>query len=652
MRRCLRGDRDAFAELVRRYTGLVFSVAVGCGLRPEDAEDATQDAFILAFRRLTNLREPDSFRPWLCRIAVRQAHDARAKRLREVPTDVSPLLADATEPRPGYLLFEREEDCRQIVGDALDRLPEALRLPFVMHEIGGATPVEVAEALSITRNAVDRRLNRAREHVREYLRRCGLEADALDILRSHSIALATGGELLSRVMEGLRGVTPEGAERGRTWGPGQVATSVLGIAAIVGSLAGMAGVTPTPWGALKAEASMAAVAARKGGMAVTIAPGPRPKVRLLMRPGEELDGWQAAEPGRNPSLPAAAGRERAGASPVAVTANPYGIFKLFTPTYGEVTLSLRARADAAPFTAIVGLVLDGGNGQSLVWKDEANIWRCQDYGDGRPLEINVAPVRGEWRDLIIVYRTWSASHDVYFDGARAAAAASLGPAAVGRAVTGIYVSAGRGATGSPFYFSDMRVSARDSNALRAARPGRQLAPAKPPPLDRMGLQGGVLAGQALDPANPTVHVSPAARVAGWVDVRVENRHKSTGGVYVIETPTWGDHSTSFRHVDVETPPGESRHVVSIDREAPDQAGVYHIVLAGAAETSPEFVASGTNWPHERPVWDNVTDIAGWSATEIDAAIATGTVIAPWVHTEGNVARSEAGAVAVRVVVGN
>ena len=650
VRRCLRGDRDAFAELVRRYTGLVFSVAVGCGLRPEDAEDATQDAFILAFRRLARLREPDSFRPWLCRIAVRQAQDVRNRRLREVPTDMTPLLADAVDPRPGYALFEREEDSRRIVGDALERLPDTLRLPFVMHEIGGASPVEVAEALSITRNAVDRRLNRAREHVRAHLRRCGLEADALDLLRSHAVTLTAGGELLSRVMGGLRGVSPEGATRGRTWGHEHVAASVLGLAAIVGSLGGMSAILPSPWGTLKTDPSSAVTTAGPAAMTVTMARGPRPQVRLLMRPGEELLGWQAVEPGRNAGVPIRAAGAAPGDAAGAVTANPYGIVKPVDATHGEITLSARIRVPPGPYNSQLGVTLDHRRvAQPLLWKDETDTWHYHDH-EAEDAAVAIGPVEGRWRDVIIVYRTWAGDYDLYLDGRRIARRIVHGAWSAGVPVTGLYMTSGRGADGSPLHFSDILLSARDGASIRNARPGRPVAPRAARPSDRMALNAGYLAGQELDPLQPSVRVAPGASLDGWLDITLINRHGAAAAFHVIETPTWGDHEASFREVAGPWGPGETRRVHRVQRRAPLTPGTYRLVVAGAAETAPAYVAAGTNWPVGRPAWNDGTDIAGWSDDEIDQTHGVGSLSAPWTMEREGVGRVGVAVAAVEVVV--
>ena len=81
-------------------------------------------------------------------------------------------------------------------------------------------------------------------------------------------------------------------------------------------------------------------------------------------------------------------------------------------------------------------------------------------------------------------------------------------------------------------------------------------------------------------------------------------------------------------------------------------GTYYVIVAGAAETSPAFVASGTNWPVGEPRWGDGTDISGWSEALVQEAMATGTAMAPWLGDDGGEQPAEVGAIAVRVVVEN
>jgi RNA polymerase sigma-70 factor (ECF subfamily) len=636
-----RGDRDAFAELVRRYQDTVLALAYAKTLSRADAEDVTQQTFLTAYERLNQLRSPDSFAGWLTRVAYSQATTLLRKRGRETVTDVHQDFRHMPEAHVAQERFEWTEDVSRLIAAALRSLPEQLRAPFVLRYMRGASYESIAETLLIGVRAAEKRAQRGRRQVREFLERHGIREIGLTPALFPLLRCDVADSVTSRI-DGRPANSPNSG-----WGRMPVAASALGVAALIGTLGGIAGVLPVPWGTLKAQGS---AGAEGRAIDVTIVPGAKPRIQLLMRPGEELEGWEALEPDRDFGLPARVVDNAYGGKPVAVTSNAYGIHKRTAETHGEVTLSLRVRVNKAPSNTLVGLMLNHSpQGQSLLWKDEANVWRCGD-GVGSQVAHDIDAVEGRWRDVIVVYRTWSARYDLYLDGDMVARDAVLSRTAAGKSVTGVYLSSGRGDKGAPLYFANMRVSGRDSVGVRAARPGQPLPPPSPKQLDRMTLYGGSLAGNPVDPADPVVTIAPGSRLSGWLDISVTNEHLASGEFRVIETPTWGTHAAAFREVNIHVPPGATRHIVNVDRRAPLVTGVYHLILAGAAETEARFVASGTNWPHNAPVWDNGTDIAGWNDRQIAVATTSGTVMAPWLSAEGDFGATEVGAVAVRVVV--
>lgn len=74
------GDRDAFDALVGVYYRAVYRTAMAALQRQEDAEDVTQDAFVLAWRKVSAFRGDSTFKTWLLTIVWRQALDRRARR--------------------------------------------------------------------------------------------------------------------------------------------------------------------------------------------------------------------------------------------------------------------------------------------------------------------------------------------------------------------------------------------------------------------------------------------------------------------------------------------------------------------------------------------------------------------------------------------
>ncbi len=130
-----------------------------------DARDATQEAFVAAWRRIGGLRDTDRFDAWLQRIAVNAARmtlRARGRRrVREIPSgDVASLaaLASASDDRSAFL---ERSDADQL-GIALARLPVDQRTILVLHHLEGHAVAELAEILEIPAGTVKSRLHTAR----------------------------------------------------------------------------------------------------------------------------------------------------------------------------------------------------------------------------------------------------------------------------------------------------------------------------------------------------------------------------------------------------------------------------------------------------------------------------------------------------------
>lgn len=126
--RCLRGEDAAWADLVARYQGLIYSVPRRMGLAPDDAADVFQTVCILLYQRLGSVREPSRLGGWLLTTATREAIRAARRRRagsldddevhREDPPDVRPLADERREA------LERA----QILRSALAELPERCRI--------------------------------------------------------------------------------------------------------------------------------------------------------------------------------------------------------------------------------------------------------------------------------------------------------------------------------------------------------------------------------------------------------------------------------------------------------------------------------------------------------------------------------------------
>lgn len=170
-----RGEKRAFVEIVARHQVMVCGVALGVLGDFTAGEDAAQEAFVTAWRKIQELREPEKLKAWLAQIA-RNAALGHLRRRRGVEfSEVDEEQADEGQPLPDQQAAGREESV--LVREALAKLPENYRMPLVLFYRQDQSVREVAETLRISEDAVKQRLARGRELLRE--RMSGLIENAL-----------------------------------------------------------------------------------------------------------------------------------------------------------------------------------------------------------------------------------------------------------------------------------------------------------------------------------------------------------------------------------------------------------------------------------------------------------------------------------------
>ncbi|WP_405777961.1 RNA polymerase sigma factor [Streptomyces sp. NBC_00859] len=158
------GDAQAYAELVRAYTGIALRAAAAFGAGA-DAEDVVQSAFFKAYRALDRFKPGAAFRPWLLRIVMNETRNAlrSAVRLRSAAgreaalSGAEPLIPESADPAAAVLREER----RTLLLAALDRLSAEQRLVVTYRYLLEMDEAETAEALGWPRGTVKSRLNRA-----------------------------------------------------------------------------------------------------------------------------------------------------------------------------------------------------------------------------------------------------------------------------------------------------------------------------------------------------------------------------------------------------------------------------------------------------------------------------------------------------------
>jgi RNA polymerase sigma-70 factor (ECF subfamily) len=161
------GVEREFETRLAESSTLAFRVAFGVLRQRQDAEDVAQEAFVKAFRCFRQLRDRDRFRAWLVRMTWRLALDRqrsdRRRTIRELEHAPPTPAADAADT-----VVARERTAR--LWQAIDRLPDKLRVVTILAAIEGHDLREVATLLNVPEGTVKSRLFLARRRLKEQLR--------------------------------------------------------------------------------------------------------------------------------------------------------------------------------------------------------------------------------------------------------------------------------------------------------------------------------------------------------------------------------------------------------------------------------------------------------------------------------------------------
>jgi RNA polymerase sigma-70 factor (ECF subfamily) len=173
------GDLDAFREFITAYERRVRAVLARLLDDERDVDEATQDAFVQAWRNLDRFRGDAQPFTWLYRIAVNEAlMRLRRKRLSETELDegaeriLSGRVADQDAPEAAA----RNEELRRFLISWLKELPPEYRAPLVLRDVEGLSNQEVADVLGLSLAAAKSRIHRARMQIRAELERWEAEA--------------------------------------------------------------------------------------------------------------------------------------------------------------------------------------------------------------------------------------------------------------------------------------------------------------------------------------------------------------------------------------------------------------------------------------------------------------------------------------------
>ena len=169
IRRAKRSDARAFEALYRLHVDKVYGLCLRMTGNVSEAEDCTQEAFILAWNKLTKFRGDSAFSTWLHRIAV----NAVLGRIRKSKREHDRIQAVA-DSEPQRVETGDTGELRDLAA-AIDRLPEGARHVFVLHGVYGYSHDETAAMLDIASGTSKAQMHRARRLLMQQLEEQGLE---------------------------------------------------------------------------------------------------------------------------------------------------------------------------------------------------------------------------------------------------------------------------------------------------------------------------------------------------------------------------------------------------------------------------------------------------------------------------------------------
>ncbi len=174
IREAKKGNINSYNRLVMHYQQMVYNVAYRIMGEPQSAEDATQEAFISAYKALNRFRG-GNFKAWLMRIATNACYDELRRRKRRPQSSLDELTEDneswafLRSPGKGPEAEQQILELMEAIETCLQTLPDDQRVTAVLGDIEGYSYQEIAEITRVSLGTVKSRLSRARTRLRDCL---------------------------------------------------------------------------------------------------------------------------------------------------------------------------------------------------------------------------------------------------------------------------------------------------------------------------------------------------------------------------------------------------------------------------------------------------------------------------------------------------
>lgn len=181
--RVLSGEKQLYEIIIRRFNPYLYKIGRSYNFNHEDTQDLMQDTFIDAYKNLANFEGRSQFKTWIIRIMINNCYKKKEKSsfkneiMQDANEQAKPLFTNAF-PGPDKVIQNYE--LGHIIEKALAVLPLEYRMVFSMREINGMSVEETAEALQISESNVKVRLNRAKNQLKEEIKKSYVAAELFE----------------------------------------------------------------------------------------------------------------------------------------------------------------------------------------------------------------------------------------------------------------------------------------------------------------------------------------------------------------------------------------------------------------------------------------------------------------------------------------
>lgn len=170
IKKCKRGDMNAFDRLMSEYQAPVFGYAYKLCQNYEDANDITNETFIRVLESIKNFDMDGHFKGWLLKIVkniyIDRFRSEKKRKYVSIDGDEENRAVEIVDETPNPMLQLLDEEKKQILRDMIDSFPEIHRQPLKLFYIEGKSYKQISEELGISMGTTKSRINRGMEMLR------------------------------------------------------------------------------------------------------------------------------------------------------------------------------------------------------------------------------------------------------------------------------------------------------------------------------------------------------------------------------------------------------------------------------------------------------------------------------------------------------